>query len=58
MRADRISISLFSRKNLVHSILVLASLITGEIIISASGGGYQSVDIVVIIARAIPLRDG
>jgi membrane protease YdiL (CAAX protease family) len=49
MRMDKISIPLFSRKNLVHSIPVLASLIIGEIIIFALGGEHESVDAVTIM---------
>jgi len=49
MRMDKISIPLFSRKNLVYSIPVLASLIIGEIIIFALGGEHESVDAVTIM---------
>lgn len=50
MRADKITVTLFSRKNLIHSLPVLVSLIVGEAIIFALGGSeYQSVDIVTIL---------
>jgi membrane protease YdiL (CAAX protease family) len=49
MRVDKISILLFSRKNLIYSIPVLAPLIIGEIVIFALGGEHKSVDIAAIM---------